>query len=41
MRSTSSLKVCKETVKADNGNAGMNCSKVSRVGIGSLIVKII
>jgi len=41
MRRTSSLKAFKETVKADKGNAGMNCSKVSRMGIGFLIVKII
>lgn len=41
MRRTSSLKVFKETVKADNANTGMNCSRVSRVGIGFLIVKMI
>lgn len=40
MRRTLSLKVFKETV-ADNRNAGMNCSRVSRVGIGFLIVKMI
>lgn len=41
MKRTLSLKVFKETVKADTGNARMNCIKVSRMGIGFITVKMI
>lgn len=37
---TSSLKVFEKMFKAENGNAGMKCSIVSRMGISFLIAKI-